>query len=96
VVLQLSARIEVVSVTFADPLRPAFCRELFWSERRFGVIGVAMVNHGDEAVFPGNRRRYRPSMAVEALSIDETDLFFTVPEVTAHERQGEEPRIELV
>jgi hypothetical protein len=89
VVPQLSARLEVVSVTLSYPLRPAFCSELLWAERRFGVIGVGIVNYCDEAVVPGTPRRCRPSMAVEALSFDDGDLFFTVLEVTAHERQDE-------
>jgi hypothetical protein len=48
-----------------------------------------MVNHDDEAVVRTVRRRYGPSIAIEALSIDEGDLFFTVLQVTAHERQTE-------
>jgi hypothetical protein len=79
----------VVSVTFADPLRPAFCSELLWSEHRFVELGVGIVNHGDEAIIRRNRRRYGSSIVVEALSMDEGDNFFTVLEVTAHERKTE-------
>ena len=88
-VARLSARLEVVSVAFADPFGPAFCRELFWAERRFAELGVRIVNHCDEAVVAANRRRYRPSIVVEALVIDEGDNFFTALEVTAHERQAQ-------
>lgn len=96
VVPRLSVRIEVVSVTFAYPLGPAFCSELLWAERRFGVIGVGIVNYCDEAVVRTNRRRNGSSIAVEALSIDDRDLFFTVLEVTSHERQTQQPALQLL
>jgi hypothetical protein len=75
VVPQLSARIEVVRVTFAYALRPAFCVELFWPERSFGVLGV-----GDLVVCSGIKVEslYRGGKASDIASAERIDMFLLV------------------